>query len=289
MELEDPPLAAATYARGLAGLGVRQKLNMRSAFSRTYLSTLEAEQARAIADLHAGDAGRDRVAPLPGARERLRGERAVRAAAEAPRHGDRDEGVSELLVPRRAQSRAIGARRAAVRGSDRSAGPGREGGGRRRRRRPGASFPRPDRLLVSARLPERHDRLDDAEGDRRSRLRRTRRQQRAARPRRLVPRNVRRRRDRGRQDGRPGRAARVLQRGERRLSSGREGRRGRGAHERTSATTASSTFPRRRRSAAAARPTARRSSPPSRLPFATAWTSSTSRAVGRRRIPARTS
>ncbi len=52
MELEDPPLAAATYARGLAGLGVRQKLNMRSAFSRTYLSTLEAEQARAIADLH---------------------------------------------------------------------------------------------------------------------------------------------------------------------------------------------------------------------------------------------
>jgi len=53
MELADPPLAAATYARGLAGLGVRQKLNMRSAFSRTYLGTLEAEQARAIADLHA--------------------------------------------------------------------------------------------------------------------------------------------------------------------------------------------------------------------------------------------
>ena len=53
MELADPPLAAATYARGLAGLGVRLKLNMRSAFSRTYLGTLEAEQARAIADLHA--------------------------------------------------------------------------------------------------------------------------------------------------------------------------------------------------------------------------------------------
>ena len=53
MELADPPLAAATYARGLAGLGVRQKLNMRSAFSRTYLGTLEAAQARAIADLHA--------------------------------------------------------------------------------------------------------------------------------------------------------------------------------------------------------------------------------------------
>ena len=51
MELENPPLAAATYARGLAGLGVRQKLNMRSAFSRSYLSTLQAEQARAIADL----------------------------------------------------------------------------------------------------------------------------------------------------------------------------------------------------------------------------------------------
>ena len=52
MELESPPLAAATYARGLAGLGVRQKLNVRSAFSRSYLGTLQAEQARAIADLH---------------------------------------------------------------------------------------------------------------------------------------------------------------------------------------------------------------------------------------------
>ena len=52
MELENPPLAAATYARGLAGLGVRQKLNMQSAFSRSYVSTLEAEQAKAIADLH---------------------------------------------------------------------------------------------------------------------------------------------------------------------------------------------------------------------------------------------
>jgi minor extracellular serine protease Vpr len=52
MELENPPLAAATYARGLAGLGVRQKLNMRSAFSRSYVSALEAQQARAIADLH---------------------------------------------------------------------------------------------------------------------------------------------------------------------------------------------------------------------------------------------
>jgi minor extracellular serine protease Vpr len=52
MELENPPLAVATYARGLAGLGVRQKLNMQSAFSRSYVSTLEAEQAKAIADLH---------------------------------------------------------------------------------------------------------------------------------------------------------------------------------------------------------------------------------------------
>jgi len=52
MELQDPPLAAATYARGLAGLGVRQKLNFRSAFSRSYLSTLEAAQAQAIAKLH---------------------------------------------------------------------------------------------------------------------------------------------------------------------------------------------------------------------------------------------
>ena len=52
MELEDPPLAAATYARGLDGLGVRHKLNFRSTFSRSYLSSLEAAQAQAIVKLH---------------------------------------------------------------------------------------------------------------------------------------------------------------------------------------------------------------------------------------------
>ena len=52
MELNSPPLAAATYARSLGGLGVRQKLNLDTSFSRSYLSALEAEQSRAIADLH---------------------------------------------------------------------------------------------------------------------------------------------------------------------------------------------------------------------------------------------
>ena len=115
MELDDPPLAAATYARGIAGLGVRQKLNMRSAFSRMYLSTLEAEQARAIADLHEA---------MPDALVSRRYQVLVNGfavsvpyapAAEAPRHEDRDEGVPELLVPPRPQQRAIRARRAAVR------------------------------------------------------------------------------------------------------------------------------------------------------------------------------
>jgi minor extracellular serine protease Vpr len=49
MTLADPPLAAATYARGFAGLGVKRKLNVHTAFSRSYVSTLEAEQAKAIA------------------------------------------------------------------------------------------------------------------------------------------------------------------------------------------------------------------------------------------------
>ena len=52
MELEDPPLAAAMFARGLDGLGVRHKLNFRSTFSRSYLSSLEAAQAQAIVKLH---------------------------------------------------------------------------------------------------------------------------------------------------------------------------------------------------------------------------------------------
>ena len=51
-------------------------------------------------------------------------------------------------------------------------GRGRQGGGRRRRRRPRASVPRPDRLLVPTGLPEGRRRLDDAEGDRRARVRR---------------------------------------------------------------------------------------------------------------------
>ena len=51
MTLHDPPLAAATYARGFGGLGSRSKLNMHTAFSRSYLGSLEAAQARAIAQL----------------------------------------------------------------------------------------------------------------------------------------------------------------------------------------------------------------------------------------------
>ena len=53
MTLHDPPLAAATYARGFGGLGSRSKLNVHSAFSRSYLGTLEAAQARAITELRA--------------------------------------------------------------------------------------------------------------------------------------------------------------------------------------------------------------------------------------------
>ena len=52
MTLDDPPLAAATFARRLGGIGPRVKLNMRSAFSRSYLGNLQAEQAQAIARLH---------------------------------------------------------------------------------------------------------------------------------------------------------------------------------------------------------------------------------------------
>jgi minor extracellular serine protease Vpr len=49
--LDDPPLAAATFARRLPGLGSKAKLNLTSAFSRSYLGSLEAAQAKAIASL----------------------------------------------------------------------------------------------------------------------------------------------------------------------------------------------------------------------------------------------
>ena len=49
--LDDPPLAAAAFARRFAGFGPNRKLNLRSAFSQSYLASLEAAQAREIASL----------------------------------------------------------------------------------------------------------------------------------------------------------------------------------------------------------------------------------------------
>ena len=49
--LDDPPLAAATFARRLPGFGSDAKLNFSSSFSRSYLGSLEAAQAKAIASL----------------------------------------------------------------------------------------------------------------------------------------------------------------------------------------------------------------------------------------------
>ncbi len=49
--LDDPPLAAATFARRLPGFGADAKLNFSSSFSRSYLGRLEAAQARAIASI----------------------------------------------------------------------------------------------------------------------------------------------------------------------------------------------------------------------------------------------
>ncbi|HXG77118.1 MAG TPA: S8 family serine peptidase [Gaiellaceae bacterium] len=47
--LDEPPLAAVASARRLAGFGPRRKLNLRSAFARSYLAGLRAAQRRAIA------------------------------------------------------------------------------------------------------------------------------------------------------------------------------------------------------------------------------------------------
>ena len=49
--LDDPPLAAATFARRLPGFGSDAKLNLASSFSRSYLGRLESAQTRAIASI----------------------------------------------------------------------------------------------------------------------------------------------------------------------------------------------------------------------------------------------
>jgi minor extracellular serine protease Vpr len=49
--LDDPPLAEAAFARRFGGLGSKQKLNLRSSFSRSYVAELRSAQARAIASL----------------------------------------------------------------------------------------------------------------------------------------------------------------------------------------------------------------------------------------------
>ena len=51
--LDDPPLAAATFARRLPGFGSDVKLNLASSFSRSYLGRLETAQTRAIASIRA--------------------------------------------------------------------------------------------------------------------------------------------------------------------------------------------------------------------------------------------
>ena len=45
MALHDPPLAAAMYARGFAGLGAKRKLNVHTALARSYMKELSAERA----------------------------------------------------------------------------------------------------------------------------------------------------------------------------------------------------------------------------------------------------
>ncbi len=51
MTLQDPPLAAATYARRFAGFGPKAKLNFKSSFSQSYLAGLQAAQTKAISEL----------------------------------------------------------------------------------------------------------------------------------------------------------------------------------------------------------------------------------------------
>ena len=286
------PLAAARLRPSVGASPSRAKPNFRSSFTCLYLDTLEAEQDSGDRAISTREIPQARVSPpLPGARERLRRERAVRAAAGAPLDvGSPTHVYPSLHVPPRPEPGAGGPRRAAVLGGHGRAGRRRQGRRRRRRRRPRASVPRPDGVLVSAWVPEGDDRLDDAEGDRRPRRSPAHGANSAPLDRdQLLPRHLRRRGHRGRPDGRRGGTARASASRPRAAATPRSTASPASRLARTSGTTACSTCPRRRRSAAAARRTARRSSPRSRRRSRTAWTSSTSRAAGRRRIRARTS
>ena len=200
--LDDPPLAAATFARRLPGFG-----NRREAQLLVVVFALVPEQARGGAGERdcqrpRADPRGNRVAALPGARERVRRERPIRAVAGPPRGRGREPRLSELLVHALPEPRAVGARDDRLLGADRRARRRRQGGRRRRRRRSRARVPQSRRLLVSRGLSEGNVRLDHPEGDRGPRLRGARSEQHAARSRQLLPRHACRGRDRGSQDRR---------------------------------------------------------------------------------------
>ena len=162
------------------------------------------------------------LASISGASRRVRGQPSLCAATEAPGFGDRRERLPESSVHDVDGQRAVGHRRDAVLDAHRRDRRGGQGRGGRRRRRFRASLPRPDGLLVPARVPEGTRRADDAQGDRRAGLRGLRRQRRRARPRAVVPRNLRRGSHRRKgEHGRQGRCPRRLPGVLWRLSSGR--------------------------------------------------------------------
>ena len=209
--LDDPPLAAATPRRALATVGARRKLNLRSSFSQSYLAQLATAQQRAIASLKkqfpsAKVSRRYRVllngfaVSLPYAKlpELLEASYAKRVYPSYTYVSRMNKGPAVIGAP---QFAAL----AGVRGEDIKVAVVDDGVDEEH------PFLAPAGLAYPAGLPEGAGRRDDAEGDRRARLRRPGREQRAARPRPVVPRDVRRGRHRGRGgDGRPGRAPRLL-------------------------------------------------------------------------------
>src|SRR2546423_9113411 len=153
------------------------------------------------------DPPRDPERAVPGALphrpRRARGEPAVRQAAGARADFGRAQGLPERRLPPRHQQEPRRDPRRPVLGRDRRVRPGDQDRGRRRRDRPDEPVLQPGRLLVPGRLPEGPDQVHDAEGDRRAGVPGARLRQAGAAPdlpRRLVPRDARRR-DRGRRAG----------------------------------------------------------------------------------------
>src|SRR6476469_5743089 len=147
VRLSQPPLAAWNADRRLSSATTANRLNLRSASSKAYLTQLASAQSAAVAQVRA----------------------AIPRAQIEERYSILLDGFA-VRLPAKALPKLLGDRGVRLRGGHGRRGPGDEDRRRRYGRRPVEPVPQIRRLLVPARVPEGRQAHDDAEGDRRPRL-----------------------------------------------------------------------------------------------------------------------